>query len=56
LEEDAQLTLPSKKTLGDLPDTLLSAKKMDLFPLLNPKSYLTVTTQLMSAKKSLKEF
>jgi hypothetical protein len=52
---DVLLNKPFMKTLGDLPDMLLFAKKMVLFLLLNLKSYLMETTASMSLKPSLKE-
>ena len=43
------------KMLGDLLDTLLSVKTMELSLLLNQKFYPMDLTALKSAKKSLKE-
>lgn len=54
-----KINLPNqlfKKTLGDWPDMPPSAKKMDQFPLLNPKFWLTELTLLNKVKKSLKKF
>jgi hypothetical protein len=52
---DVLLNKPFMKMLGDLPDMLLFAKRMDLFLLLNLKSYLMETIALMFLKPSLKE-
>jgi hypothetical protein len=55
LQLDAHLNSPSRKMHGDWPDTLPSARKTAWYQLLNPKSYLTVTTQLTSARRLLRE-